>query len=160
TVIVDTSVDIEVKLAFVPVFRLKADRREEWREGWLVEYSSVTRRNGEEIRVTGRANGNSFVIEGPNGTYTAPAGVFPTNPWTMDITKADMVMASESGRVFDATLAGGSEQTITIGDRQIPTTHFEVVADTRHDLWFDPQGRVVQFATRDDEDTISFVLSR
>lgn len=160
TVIVDTSVDIEVKLAFVPVFRLKADRREEWREGRLVEYSSVTRRNGEEIRVTGRANGNSFVIEGPNGTYTAPAGVFPTNPWTMDITKADMVMASESGRVFDATLAGGSEQTITIGDRQIPTTHFEVVADTRHDLWFDPQGRVVQFATRDDEDTISFVLSR
>lgn len=159
-VTVDTKVRIQVKLAFVPVFRLEADRQEQWQDGRLVAYSSVTRKNGDEIRVTGRAEGDKFVIQGPNGTVAAPADVVPTNPWSLDITKADVVMASESGRIYDARLAGRAEETLVINDQQVPTKHFQVVADTDHDLWFDPQGRVVQFATRNDDSVISFILRR
>ena len=159
-IVVDTKVRIQVKVAFVSVFRLEADRREEWRNGRLQAYSSVTRKNGDEIRVTGRAEGDKFVINGPSGQITAPADVVPTNPWSIDMTKADTVMASESGRIFDARLAGREETTVTVGDQQVPARHFQVVADTRHDLWFDPEGRVVQFATRDDGKTISFILRR
>ena len=158
--VVDTTVRIQVKLAFVSVFRLEADRREEWKGGRLVSYSSVTRKNGDEIRVTGRAEGDKFVIEGPKGRVAAPGNVVPTNPWSLDITKADTVMATESGTVFGARLAGRNEANLPIGDQQIRTRHFEVVADTNYDLWFDPEGRVVQFATREDGKTISFVLRR
>ena len=160
TVTVDTDVRIQVKVAFVPVYRLEADRREEWKGGRLTSYSSVTRKNGDEIRVTGRAEGDKFVIEGPSGRIVAPADVVPMNPWNLDITKADVVMASESGKIYDARLTGRNEATLVIGDQQVPTKHFEVAADTKHELWFDPQGRVVQFATVDDGKKVSFVLRR
>lgn len=160
TVTVDTKVRIQVKVAFIPVFKLNADRQEQWRDGRLIAYSSVTHKNGDEIRVSGHAEGDKFVIQGPNGTVAAPADIVPTNPWSLDITKADVVLTSESGRVVDAHLAGRKDETLTVGDQQIPTRHFQVVADTSHDLWFDPQGRVVRFATRDDDQTISFILRR
>ena len=160
TIVVDTNVRIQVKLAFVTVFRLEADRREEWRGGRLVSYSSLTRKNGDEIRVSGRAEGDKFVIDGPNGRVTAPGDIVPTNPSSLDITKADTVMTTESGTVVAARLAGRNEATLSIGGQQVPTRHFEVVADSTYDLWFDPEGRVVQFATREDGKTISFVLRR
>ena len=160
SIAVDTSVRIQVKVAFVSVYRLEADRREEWRGGRLTSYSSVTRKNGEEIRVTGRAEGDKFVIDAPSGRITAPADVVPMNPWSMDITKADVVMASESGKIYDARLTGRNQMTLVLGDQQVPTQHFEVAADTKHELWFDPQGRVVQFATLDDGKKVSFVLRR
>ena len=160
SVSVSTDINVLVKVAFVPVYRLEADRREVWRNGRLVSYSSVTRKNGNEIRVSGKAEGDKFVIDTPSGRIDAPADVFPMNPWSQAITKADAVIASESGKVYDARLAGSDQKTITVNGQQIATRHYQVAADTRHELWFDQQGRLIQFATNDEGKTISFVLNQ
>lgn len=157
---VDTTIRLQVKVAFVSVFRLEADRHEEWSGKRLVSYQSVTQKNGKEIRVNGKAEGEKFVIEGSKGSVDAPADIVPTNPWTVDITKAKTVMASESGKVFDASLVGSDKQAITVGTEQVPATHYEVAADTRYNLWFDAQGRAVAFTTLEDGKTISFTLQR
>ena len=157
---VATDIKILVKVAFVPVYRLEADRREEWRNGRLTSYSSVTRKNGDEIKVSGKAEGDKFVLDTPSGRVNAPSDVVPMNPWSLSITKADAVIASESGKVYGAKLAGRDERTITVDGQQVATQHFQVAADTRHDLWFDQQGRLVQFATNDEGKTITFVLNK
>ena len=48
---VETSVRISVKLAFVTVYRLDADRTEEWRDGRLVAYDSTTAKIGSSVTI-------------------------------------------------------------------------------------------------------------
>ena len=157
---VDTSVRIEVKVAFLSVYKLNADRHEEWKNGRLVAYKSKTVKNGKEINISGQAKGDKFVIETASGEIVAPGDVVPTNPWSKELTEADVVMASESGRIFDARVATQNDTTVTVAGQPVQAKHFQLAADTRHDVWFDSQGRVVQFATNDDGTTISFLLRR
>lgn len=158
-VAVTTSVDIEVKVVFVTARSIKADRSEYWSGDRLVRYESSTRKGGETIRVEGRSEGERFVIDGPQGSTTAPPSVMPTNAWSDRILDADVVMASETGRLYPTRISGGGRETIEIVGRSVSTRHFRMEADTVYDLWFDDQDRVVRFTTINDGDTISFLLT-
>lgn len=156
---VATSVDIEVKVVFVTARSIKADRSEHWVADRLVRYTSTTRKGGETVRVDGRSEGERFVIDGPQGSIAAPPSVMPTNAWSDRILDADVVMASETGRLYPTTISGGGRETIDLGGRPVSTRHFRMEADTVYDLWFDDEDRVVRFTTINDGDTISFLLT-
>lgn len=158
SVSVATRVDIEAKIAFVTARSIEADRSEQWSEGRLVQYESGTLKDGEAIHVQGRSEGGQFVIEGPAGRATAPASVVPTNAWSPHILEADVVMASESGRLYPASVTGGGRENVEVEGEQVSARRYRVSADSQYDLWFDDDGRVVRFATVSDGDTISFVL--
>src|SRR5579883_1824449 len=98
-VTVHTHVDIRVRIAFVTVRQITADRSELWQRGKLARYHSVTVRDGKTIEVNGEAQAAGFVIQGPLGQAVAPADVFPSNPWWIAITRAKTVMAAETGRL-------------------------------------------------------------
>lgn len=155
---VDTKIRIAVKIAFVTVYRLEADRHEEWRDGRLVAYSSVTRRNGETAKIEGRAEGDKFVIQGPRGTVTAPADVWPANPWSSRIVEAGAVIGAMSGKLYPARVTEANQATITVEGRPLPVQHYAVVMNDPHELWYDAAGRLVKFTTEDDGEVITFTL--
>lgn len=156
---VRTRIDIEVKVAFVTAHNLEAERSETWSGDRLVRYTSTTRKNGEDIRVEGRADGQRFLIEGPAGRIVAPPSVAPTNAWSKRILDANVVMASESGRLYRTSVSGGGRETLEIDGEEVSTRHFRMQADTTYDIWFDDRGRVVRFTTVNDGDTVAFLLT-
>lgn len=155
---VATRIDIEAKVLFVTAESIEADRSEYWSDGRLVQYESKTLRNGDPIHVSGRFDGTRFIIEGPEGQTAAPPTVVPTNAWSPHILQADVVMASETGRLYPASVTGGGRETVEVEGQQISARRYRVSADTDYDLWFDDSGRVVQFPTVSGGDTISFVM--
>lgn len=157
-VAVATRIDIEAKVWFVTVESIEADRTEHWSDGRLVRYESKTLRNGNPVYVSGRLDGTRFIIDGPGGQTAAPPSVVPTNAWSPHILQADVVMASETGRLYPATVTGGGRETVEVDGEQISARRFRVSADSQYDLWFDDSGRVVRFTTASDGDTVSFVL--
>ncbi len=158
TVNVDTTVRIAVKLAFVTVYRLEADRSEQWRDGRLVAFSSVTEKNGKISRVAGRAEGDRFVIEGPRGRTAAPAGVWPDNPWSPAIAQADAIMGTVSGKLYEPRITNSRQETVPVQGQPIPTQHYEIVTGEPNDLWYDASGRLVKFTTVEDGDVITLTL--
>ena len=158
TITVDTRVRIAVKIATVTMFRLEADRREDWQNGRLVAYQSTTDKNGKMIKVEGRAEGDKFVIRGPKGTEAAPSGVWPSNPWSPAIINAPMIMGSASGKLYEQKVKVTDQQQVELGDKRVATRHFHVVTDEPNDLWFDQSGRLVKFATVEDDQPITLTL--
>lgn len=77
--IVDTHIDIKVKVLFFNVFRLKHDAREIWRAGRLVSVTSMTNRDGTRVQVSGNAVADGFLITGQNGPFLAAAHLLTTN---------------------------------------------------------------------------------
>ncbi|MEE8559428.1 MAG: DUF6134 family protein [Alphaproteobacteria bacterium] len=157
-VVVDTRLRVAVRLLFIVVYRLEADRREVWRDGRLAAYDSLTNDNGTDVRVAGRAEGEKFIIEGPQGRIEAPAGVHPSNPWSIGITRAGAVMAAETGRLPRVTVTGGEARTVKVGGREVKARRFRVTGDMELEIWFDRNDVAVRFAYASGGDRLVFTL--
>ena len=155
---VDTEIRIAVKLAFVTVYRLEADRTEEWRNGRLVAYSATTEKNGKASRVDARAQGDKVVVKGPNGTATGPAELWPANPWSPDVVSAPVIMGTASGRLYEPQVSGGEQQPVTVRGQTVAAKHYRIVTSEPNDVWFDGEGRLVKFTSVEDDQVITLTL--
>ena len=157
---VATHVDIRVRVAFVTVRQITADRSESWHEGKLARYQSVTVRDGKTIEVKGDAQAAGLAIDGPLGRAVAPPGVFPSNPWWIAMTRATMVMASETGRLRSVDFRLLGTETVRAGDRDVAARHFGSGSGAdRADLWFDATDVPVKFSIVEDDATITLTLA-
>lgn len=77
--VVDTHIDIAVRVLFFTVFRLKHDAQEIWQSGRLVSVTSTTDRDGTRLQVSGNAAADGFRIVGENGPFLAAADLLTTN---------------------------------------------------------------------------------
>jgi hypothetical protein len=77
--VVDTHIDIAVRVLVFTVFRLRHDAQEIWQSGRLVSVTSRTDRDGTRLQVSGNAAADGFRIVGENGPYLAAADLLTTN---------------------------------------------------------------------------------
>ena len=77
--VVDTHIDIAVRVLFFNVFRLTHDAQEIWQSGRLVSVTSTTDRDGTRLQVSGNAAADGFRIVGENGPFLAAADLLTTN---------------------------------------------------------------------------------
>ncbi len=157
-VIVNTRVRIAVTILFIVVHREEADRREVWRNGQLVSYDSLTKKNGKRLAVKGRASGSKFIIEGLDGRIEAPAAVHPSNPWSITITEKTLLLATASGKLLKGKVTPAGEETIELPDRKVKARRFKVTGDLDLDLWYDENDVVVRFTYADDGENVIFTL--
>ena len=159
-VTVTTHVEIRVRIAFVTVRQIIADRSELWRQGKLTRYHSVTSRDGRRIEVSGEAEAAGFAINGPLGSAVAPSGVFPSNPWWIAITGAKVVMAAETGRLQPVDFRVVGSDTVRAGNRDVVARHFASGSGAdRAELWYDAENVPVKFSTVDDDTMITLTLT-
>ncbi|MFN4088314.1 MAG: DUF6134 family protein [Alphaproteobacteria bacterium] len=159
-VTVDTRFEVRVGIGPVTLHREEADRREQWRGGRLVRYDSTTVRNGEDRVVEGRAEGDAFVVRNARGEERAPAGVWPMNPWSPEIVRADTVLASASGRVYPAQVVDAGEATVPGREGDLRARHYRVTADGKaYGLWFDEADRLVRFTAPEGDGLVTFTLT-
>jgi uncharacterized protein DUF6134 len=159
-VTVTTHVDIRVRIAFVTVRQITADRSELWQRGKLMRYHSLTVRDGKRIEVDGRADAAGFAIAGPLGKAVAPPGVFPSNPWWIAMTEAKVVMAAETGRLRPVDFHLIGSETVHAGGRDVVARHFASGSGAdRAELWYDAQNVPVKFSIVEDDATITLTLA-
>jgi hypothetical protein len=157
---VATHVDIRVRIAFVTVRQITADRSELWRDGKLARYQSVTLRDGKTIEVNGDAQAAGVAIQGPLGKNVAPPDVFLSNPWWIAITRAKVVMAAETGRLQPVDFRLLGTETVRQGERDVAARHFGSGSGSdRADLWYDAADVPVKFSIVDDDTTITLTLT-
>jgi hypothetical protein len=154
---VSTELHIKVSAAIITLKSIEARREEVWRDGRLAAYRSVTDRDGRQIAVDGRADGDKFIVSGPRGTEEAPPDVYPSNPWSIAITRAHVFMAGESGRLYRTAFVEAPPQRITFGGRAVAARHFLAEAPTRPQLWYDGD-LLVQFSIVENGTEILFTL--
>jgi hypothetical protein len=77
--VVDTHIDIAVKVLFFTVFRLTHDAQEIWQSGRLVSVTSTTDRDGTRLQVSGNAAADGFRIVGLDGPFLAATDLLTTN---------------------------------------------------------------------------------
>ena len=154
----DQSLRIAVKIAFVTAYRQESQRKEVWRGARLVAYESTTDDDGKKSRIVGRAEGDKFIIDGPAGHIVAPATVYPSNPFDPGIVNAALLMDTASGKLLHVTVTPGEVEEIAAAGGQVAARRYAVTGDLQRDLWFDPSGKLLQFAFKNDGALVTFTL--
>jgi len=157
---VRTELHVAVKMLGIALFRQDADRTEHWENGRLVTYKSDTDDNGKKIDVTGKAEGDSFVVLSSLGTFTAPAKVHPSNPVAQESLNTDVMMSTKTGKVMNVVVTDTGEANVTFDGQAMRLHQYFVDGDKHQVVWLDPTGLVVAFQTEEQGSPINFVLQR
>jgi uncharacterized protein DUF6134 len=153
-----TSVRVSVKIFGAELYHEISDRTEHWRDGRLVGFNSVTDKDGKTYDVTGKAEGNTFAITGPAGTFTGPADVQPPNPWSVDCLKSTAMLSSMSGRIFAARIVAQGTDMLSIDGQRYRTQKYEIDTDRPHTVWFNNAGVPLQIESDEDGQPVRLVL--
>ena len=120
--VVDTHIDIAVRVLFFTVFRLKHDAQEIWQSGRLVSVTSTTDRDGTRLQVSGNAVADGFRIVGEDGPFLAAADLLTTNAlWDSRIVHEQRLIDVQYGGEIGLAAK-------LLGDEQVDTPQGQVRA--------------------------------
>lgn len=143
---VDIEIELEVKLAFLTLFRYSHRNHEIWRDGRLVSIETRTDDDGEAYRVTGRATADGFLVEGARGLRLLPAEVIPTSYWNPATVRQTALLDTQSGRLLEVALRDAGPETVLLDDGGVPARRYRMTGDLTLDLWYSAEGEWMRIA--------------
>lgn len=152
---------IVVRLLGIPVYRFDYRSDSRWVDGRMVRLDAATDDDGDKTKVTGRAVGADFEVEGQNGTVRLPAGIFPTDHWNPAVIGSTQVLNTITGRPNRVRMvAEGAEERPT-GQGPRMATRYVYSGELDATVWYDARGSWVglRFKARDGS-TIDYVCRR
>ncbi|MEQ8967293.1 MAG: DUF6134 family protein [Azospirillaceae bacterium] len=156
---VDIAIDIEVKAAFITVYRYTHRNTETWADGRLQAIQTRTDDNGDTLSVSGRATADGFRVEGSQGTVAAPADILPTSYWNIGTVEATRLLDTQKGTIREVSIAPAGRETVTAAGRQVQATRYAVTGDLTLDVWYSDPGQWVKMYFQARGATIDYTLN-
>jgi hypothetical protein len=159
---VTTDAHIQVSILGIVLYRQDAQRQERWNGNRLVSFHGVTTVNGKPLEMTGAAQGDQFVMMGPEGDIIAPASVKLANPWSSQVLSGNTLLTPDRGRMEDVKVKAGEEGMVAINGKQTRAKRYEIDrldGQKRYEVWMNDSGTPVQFITYNPNGTVTFTLN-
>ena len=157
---VTTELHVAVKLLGIVLFRQEAERTERWLGNRMIAFKGVTTTNGVDLEVRGEAQGNNFVITTPDGVFTAPANVHPSNPWSLKVFESDVMMSTKTGEFFPVSVNDSGQVDVTIDGADLKLHRYDIIGHKHDIVWMDDGGAPVAFEIEQGNSLIDFHLTR
>jgi hypothetical protein len=139
TLTVESRVDVEVRFAFVTLYRYAGRRREVWRDGTLVAFDSETDDDGKAISVRVRPAADGLLAEGSKGRSAHPPSAVPFTLWNRAIVEGRPLFDAEDGKPLKAAAQplGASPPP---GAQAAAAQRFRLTGDVDHEFWYAERG--------------------
>ncbi|MFN4282185.1 MAG: DUF6134 family protein [Alphaproteobacteria bacterium] len=138
---VDIAIELEVRLAFITVFRYSHRNSETWRDGRLVRLETTTNDDGTRHQVRAEATAEGLrVTDSAGRSYLAPADTIPTSYWNKETVRRGELLNTQTGKMMPIRIERRSESTAALG----AADHYRLVMmddrdGTPIDVWYDKQ---------------------
>jgi hypothetical protein len=143
---VDIAIDIEVRLAFLTLFRYRHRNRELWQDGRLIGLDSSTDDNGTDHRVRARAGADGLRVEADGAVYWAPRDILPTSYWHPRTPAQSRLLDTQKGRLLTVDVAPLGREILPLAGGEVAALRYAMSGDLALDLWYAPDGRWLKVA--------------
>jgi len=158
---VQTRIDLAVKVAFITAFRFNHQADELWDDARVLSLKSQTNDNGEKLEVAGSAVANGFKVVGPDGPFVTRPNLFTSNAlWHPEIVAQRSLINAQHGGEVGLTVRALGNEAVTVPWGQVTAARHHVI--TPHlagDIWHDASGRWVKAIIDLKGETIHYVLT-
>lgn len=111
---VTIEIDLEVRFAFLTLYRYTHRARETWMGSDLVALEATTDDNGTPTSVAARAVPGGLAVDGSGGRYVAPAGTYPTSYWKREKVRQTRLLDTQSGKIVAVRNAGSDARDASV----------------------------------------------
>lgn len=156
---VDIEIVLEVRLAFVRVFRYRHEGREVWEGGRLISMETRTDDDGEQFRVSAEATDEGLQVTGSGGDFMAPPDTIPGSYWNIALLDRPQVLNSQKGELTPIEVQSLGGQNIAAGPRRISARHHRVIGPTLEiDVWYNDADQWVKLAANIRDSRLEYEL--
>jgi hypothetical protein len=148
---VRTHVNIVVTILGIPVFRFVHEAEEQWQNGRLIAFKSKSNDDGEPRAVALRLEGDRLRGTYNGRTLDLPATVIPASLWRPDTVRQTVLMDPIKGRDRQVTVLDKGIEKIKVRGKMLEAHHYAMTGQITRDIWYGPDGQIVQvrFPARD-----------
>ena len=156
--VVETTIEGEVKVLMFPLFKRDGTYREVWRGDRLIAFDSHIVDNGEVYEVRARAEGGHTVIDGRRGRIEAPPTIVSNHPWNHEVIERTLLFDTQRGRLQEVEITPTGREFITVAGREVEAQKYRITGDLQRELWYDDAGNWLK--SRLEHDGAKITLTR
>ncbi|MGE0746273.1 MAG: DUF6134 family protein [Rhodospirillales bacterium] len=152
TLVLDTKLEIVVKIAFVVAYRFSQFRSETWRGDQLLAYDVRTNDDGTKTTASARLADGKLVVDRTKGPATAPADAVPATFWNPVIINRTNALNVDDAEPVSIAVAPQGAETIEAAGAQFAAKRYAVTGGVERTVWYaadDDRWLQMQFIVRD-----------
>lgn len=156
--IIETIVNIHVKVLFFPDYKFFQQSKEIWQNGEFVEFEGYTDFEDErEYFIKGQDTENNFIATGMDGELILDKKILPLNYWNKEILNKKRVFDTQKGIVREISVKQENDEIIKINDREFKAEKYILNGSTnpkdkapfpQYILWYTKNGELLKFQFR------------
>ena len=141
--IVEIDIALEVRFAFVTVYRYRHTNRETWRDGRLTGIDARTDDDGDRFFVRAVSAGDGLRIENNEGTSMAPPETLSTSYWNAGTVRQSRLIDTQYGRLASVTSTPIGARSVMTAAGPVRAECWRVSGDLELEVCYDANGNWV-----------------
>lgn len=135
------SVQSDMRFGLLGVNSYKQHAEETWQANCLTRLDTRTEEKGNVTTVSGRLDGNAFVIDGPRGHEQLAPCVMTFAYWNPRVLKQSGLVNLQTGAWTPITMHTLGKEQIDVRGKSVAADHFRIDTErNRIELWYLPEG--------------------
>jgi hypothetical protein len=139
---------IQVKIAYVTVYRFEQRETERWTDGKLVGLHSVTDDNGTLHKVSAARNGDKLSVTADGKVSEVDPAVVPASLWNASLVKKTLALNPQDGSIVPVTVIDHGKEQLVLQGRATTAHHYSINTNFPQDVWYDEQYRLLKVELR------------
>jgi hypothetical protein len=116
------------RILLIPAYRYEHSAAERWSDECLVEISSRTDANGEQLEVSGEQTGTGFRVASDDGTMNLPECVMTFAYWNPEFLAQPRLLNPQTGEFVDVTVEKLGNESLKVRGQTVDATRFKLTA--------------------------------
>jgi hypothetical protein len=136
--------DIQVKIAYITVYRYQQTELEHWKDGKLVAMTSVTDDNGTTHKVVARAEDGALIVDADGKKSRLDPSLIPASLWNAGLVKRTMAINPKDGTVTPVSVVDHGREDIVLHGHPTPAHHYSIATSFPQDVWYDDHHQLIR----------------
>jgi hypothetical protein len=136
--------EVQVKIAFVTVYRFEQTETERWVGGKLMALSAVTNDNGTRHRVKATRTNDRLTIEADGKTTEVAGNTIPASLWNPLLLEKTVAFNPQDGTMMPIAVTDRGVDQLVVQGRAKRTRHYVINSTFPQDVWYDDARQLVK----------------
>lgn len=148
---------VQVKIAYVTVYRYEQRQTERWIGDKLAALDAVTNDNGTVHKVKATRNGDKLSVDADGKVSEVDAALIPANLWNASLIRTKAALSTKDGRVIPISVVDRGKEQLVLQGRPTTAHRYSITMSFPQEVWYDDQQRLVKVELRgSDGSTIQY----
>lgn len=146
--VADIVTHIQVKIAYITVYRYDQSETERWVDGKLVAMSSLTNDNGTVHKVSATRSGEVLSVEADGKVAEVDPGLFPVSLWNASLLQTTIAINPQDGQLTPVSVVDHGEEPLMLRGQPTTAHHYSIRTSFPQDVWYDHQHQLLKVELR------------